>query len=380
MGGMDDLYSVAPKEPSEVKKGVFPVFGSTELTGRGSLRLAPGWACLAPYQARMQVITGIQCSTVSHHTGVHQTYQMRRNLASDHEPRFITNAGEALAPNALLHSIHVHAAPNILGVGPQSAGRGFVDDSGGQILAQLHRVASDETLYGTARHALAAAIESSCAGSSCESFRMTDSLLEKLHGTAAPAVPPPGTRIGRAEWPSFADDALTQADGMEFSWVLYALAHDLAPAVFMVPMALWDTHINNEIMQRPMNRQFALRLKYLLDGLAAIERGGRPVLDDVGIVILSELGRFPYVNAVQGKDHFPQISATLIGPGLQAGRFGETDAELLGSEVSFRTGHPGRGGSLLTLDDLGRTLLEWVGHPDPEGVGYDGRVMEFCFA
>ena len=37
-------------------------------------------------------------------------------------------------------------------------------------------------------------------------------------------------------------------------------------------------------------------------------------------------------------------------------------------------------GSLITLDDLGRTLLEWVGHPDPEGVGYDGRVMEFCFA
>lgn len=92
-----------------------------------------------------------------------------------------------------------------------------------------------------------------------------------------------------------------------------------------------------------------------------------------------EVGRFPYGNAQRGKDHFPQISVLLMGPGLRAGAFGETGSELLGSRVSLKSGRPGRDGTHITLDDVGRTVFEWVG-ADTQDLGPDGRVLEFCFA
>jgi Protein of unknown function (DUF1501) len=376
-GGRDDLYSVDPKEPSEVRPGIFPVYAASDLSTRGSLRLAPPWACLAPYMAQMQVVVGIQSNTVAHDTGIAQVHQMRRNIAAMNETNFITRVGESLAPDATLHSIHINVGG---GGGVPSAGREFFDDSGDcGILTKLHRIANDDALRDTARHALASALKTSCQGDACDSFRIVDLLLQKMQGTPVPAPLPGSPGFSPAEQRSLEPDG-TRTTGLEFSWAHYALAHDLAPAVFLSPTGDWDTHANNTV-QRLRNHEFAVRLQHLLDGLAAVRRpDGKTLLDEVGIVILSELGRYPYLNPFEGKDHFPQISAVLFGPGLKAGRFGETGPEILGTEVSFSSGLPGSAGSLLTLDDLGRTLLEWVGHPDPAGLGYDGRVMEFCFA
>ncbi|XYH97105.1 DUF1501 domain-containing protein [Sorangium sp. So ce1128] len=378
-GGMDDLYSVDPKEPSQVKKGILPVFAASDLVTHGSLRLAPGWSCLQPYLPRMQVISGIQCSTVAHPTGNRQIRQMRRDVISEREASFITLVGQSLAPDAILHAIHINAG--FYPAGPTADGRVFVDDNGGKILAQLHKIANDGALRDISRSALGAAVRTSCSGETCESFRVVDFLINKMSGTAAPAAPPASALVSRSEWPWHAWDDLKYGDAMEYAWVLYALQNDLAPAIFMSPRAWWDTHWNNEILQRPGNHQFALGLRYLLDRLAATPRGdGRALLDEVGFLVVSELGRFPYVNAFGGKDHYPQISATLIGPGLRPGKFGETSSEMVGAAVSLSTGHPGSGATLMTLDDLGRTVLEWVGNPDPEGLGYDGRVLDFCFA
>jgi hypothetical protein len=376
-GGMDDLYSIDPKEASEVKRGILPVFTASALASHGAVRLAPAWSCLEPYLPRMQVITGIQCSTVAHPTGVRQIRQMRRNVVSEREASFITLAGEAISPRAPLHAIHINCG--FYPVGPSADGRVFVDDSGGcKVLSQLHTIANDAALRETSRRAL---VDAAHHNGASPAFAMVDHILQKMGGTPAPAPLPDASRVRREEWPWHAKDVLTKADAMEYAWVLYALRNDLAPAVFMSPKAYWDTHWDNEVIQKPGNHQFAMGLRYILDGLAAVPlANGRSLADDVGIVIVSELGRFPYVNAYGGKDHYPQISATLIGPGLRAGKFGETNTEMLATPVSLRTGRAGRDGALMTLDDLGRTLLEWVGHPDPEGFGYDGRVLEFAFS
>lgn len=375
-GGMDELYSINPKLPGEVKPGILPVYPERDLTTHGAVRLAPMWSSLAPYLPRMQVISGIQCSTVAHPTGVRQVRQMRRHVVSERETSFITLAGEALAPEAPLHAIHINAG--YYPVGPTAEGRVFVDDSGGKILASLHRLANDPSLRDVSRAALASAARADAR--TAEPTRIVDTMIERMAGTPAPA-PAPASVIDPSEWPWHAFEELRKGNALEYGWVLYALQRRLAPAVFLSPLAFWDTHWNNDIMQRPLQHQFALGLKYVLDGLAATpgDHGGS-LLDETGVVILSELGRFPYVNSVGGKDHFPQITAVLMGPGLSPGKFGETDSELLGTSVSLATGRPGRGGRLLTLDDLGTTLLHWLGHPDPPGLGYDGGLLEFCLA
>jgi uncharacterized protein (DUF1501 family) len=202
-----------------------------------------------------------------------------------------------------------------------------------------------------------------------------------MRGTELPK--PPKSRIDIKEWPEFDRDRFKTHlfSGFEFSWAHYILANDLAPVVGFVPFGIWDTHTNNDAMQAPLNHQLAVWLKELLDTLAATPRpGGRTLLDETGIVMLSELGRFPYANSYGGKDHFPQISVTMFGAGLANDRFGETDAEHMGAVLSAKTGKSDRDARLITLDDVGRTLLEWFGRSNAEKLGYDGRVLEFCFA
>ena len=204
--------------------------------------------------------------------------------------------------------------------------------------------------------------------------------MTKMHGHSK--IVPPTRKIDPEEWP-VGDRlrVLRRFSGMEFSWADFLLGEGLASAVAMNPYALFDTHVNNEL-NGAANHQMALSLRELMDNLAKRpgQNGGATLLDETGFVLLGELGRFPYINTNMGKDHFPQISVALIGPGLKQGTFGETNRDMVGQRVSFSTGKPGKDGDLMTLDDVGRSLLEWVGHPSPESYGYDGRVLEFMFA
>jgi hypothetical protein len=60
--------------------------------------------------------------------------------------------------------------------------------------------------------------------------------------------------------------------------------------------------------------------------------------------------------------------------------FGRTGAHLQAVPVSLRTGRDvATGGELLTLDDIGTTLLHMVGL-DPEPRGYLGRRLDFLVA
>jgi hypothetical protein len=263
-------------------------------------------------------------------------------------------------------------------------GRSFADVSLGKALAALHQIANDDAASDSADRALKSAIATGCSGETCESFEVVRQLLTKMRGTAPPGpfpkLDPQALSAWKPEEPNYLR-SVDEDDGEEFAWTLYALVHDLAPAVLFGPKLDFDTHYNNHDTQYVFGAMVAGRLKHLLDGLAATKTvAGGSLIDEVGIVMVSEMSRFPYLNSRHGKDHFPQISALLMGPGLAPGVFGETDAQMMGSELSLHTGRPGKDGSLITLDDLGRTVMQWVGYPDPDGIGFDGRVLEFCLA
>jgi len=95
--------------------------------------------------------------------------------------------------------------------------------------------------------------------------------------------------------------------------------------------------------------------------------GGGALLDEVTVVVLSEMGRAPILNSRGGKDHWTFTSALLVGSGVAGGQVvGGFDDRLLGVPIDLETGAPSDDGVALTSANLGATLLA-LGGVDPEG-------------
>jgi hypothetical protein len=141
--------------------------------------------------------------------------------------------------------------------------------------------------------------------------------------------------------------------------------------MFTVP----PSHTHNDVNQRASPSRFVSYVKWFLDRLSETKDDrGVSLIDQTGILISSELGRFPYINALLGKDRFPTFSAIMMGPGLAPGQFGQSNAELEPLPVSRITGKAGNKDHLkITLDDLARTILEWVDVTSAEARVYRGR-------
>jgi uncharacterized protein (DUF1501 family) len=127
----------------------------------------------------------------------------------------------------------------------------------------------------------------------------------------------------------------------------------------------WDSH--SAIPQQGTN--FELLFSDLINILAQLDRtmgtSGRPLSEEVTVVVLSEMGRTPRLNGTGGKDHWTFTSALLVGAGVRAGRaIGGYDSDLIGLPVDLATGEPDDAGTPLTSAHLGATLLA-LGDVDP---------------
>lgn len=116
----------------------------------------------------------------------------------------------------------------------------------------------------------------------------------------------------------------------------------------------WDSHHANAENQDRAFEQLFERLNTLLAALDAAEAGsGRSLLDQTLVMVLSEMGRAPVLNAAEGKDHWPYTSALLVGAGLGGGRtLGGTDASLAAMPVDLASGAPAEGGARLGTAEL----------------------------
>jgi Protein of unknown function (DUF1501) len=375
-GGIDEMYGLNPKLHGAMRPGIEPLFEPGELVTAGARCFGPALRPLERFLPRMQVLRGVQSNTVAHEVGTIQTQQFRRGYISPRDELLLTRVGQEIAPDAPLHCLQ-------LGRGEESLwaptdGRCLTDDPGAPLLRALHAIAQSDERYEDSLAALAAAARQQ--PEHRDAFDLTRFVVERLRGKALPTS---GFVAEAKDWPASFPLADAQRHEREvavpFAWALFALEHDLAPTVFVTCNYNWDTHQDNR-EQAIITNHFAGHLAHFLTRLEAIQRDGRPLIEQVGIVISSELGRFPYINLRHGKDHFPQISLALMGPGLARTSFGETDDELIGSPIDLATGMADPKGRYMTLDDVGRTLLEWIGASDPEGYGYQGRVLPFCFA
>jgi len=145
-----------------------------------------------------------------------------------------------------------------------------------------------------------------------------------------------------------------------------ALAEGFSQAVFVSDGGYWDTHSGNG-MQASLFEDLSGGLGRLMDEL---DRAG--IIDETLVMVVSEMGRSPLINALGGKDHWPYTSAMFIGPGVSAGVVSGTDDTLRQVAVDLDSGEASAGGRALQTHDVLATATALMGldaaelYPDSE--------------
>lgn len=150
---------------------------------------------------------------------------------------------------------------------------------------------------------------------------------------------------------------------------LNMLEQEVAWSIGMDTGLAWDTHTDNHADQTANYAAFFAGLSQLVDGLKSRpgSRGGR-LIDETAVVVISEMGRTPTLNADQGKDHWQNTSALVLGSDVQGdrafGKSSDTGAEggvLQSVPVDFATGLPSPDGRSLESADFVAGVLAWTG-------------------
>jgi hypothetical protein len=124
----------------------------------------------------------------------------------------------------------------------------------------------------------------------------------------------------------------------------------------------WDTHSGNMVQGDNFDAVFT-DLDGILSYMATTPGQTHPYLiDEVVLVLMSEMGRTPKINGGNGKDHWPYTSVLLAGGAVRGNQVvGSTDDKLIATSVDFSTGKPSSSGSMLGSENLGAALLTMAG-------------------
>ena len=127
----------------------------------------------------------------------------------------------------------------------------------------------------------------------------------------------------------------------------------------------WDSHENVINQGRHFSDLFGYLSAMLQDLGTRQAVDGSALSDHVTIVLFSEMGRTPSLNALGGKDHWTFTSAMLVGAGVQGGQtVGALSDQARGVPIDLESGQASDGGVSLTSSNLGATLLA-MGDVDP---------------
>ena len=120
----------------------------------------------------------------------------------------------------------------------------------------------------------------------------------------------------------------------------------------------FDSHVDND-----SNNLQTSKTSSILNELMAVlqhtpSSTSDALLDDVCVVVLSEMGRTPYENGGKGKDHWQHTSAMLMGSGIRGGRtYGEFSSLFYGQPLDLQSGDVTSTGQDISTRLLGDTLL-----------------------
>lgn len=359
-GGIDAILSLDPKTRTEVDPSVDLPYDARSIHATGELAFGPNMVSLAPWAGRAAVLRGVLTSSVAHPPAIAQLLLMRRGIPpGGKHAAFLDLVGGAhrtaqlpvvrfgnpgpVAPKGLIGSDTVFE--RLLNLSPEE-----LDVVRKQLRTQADWLAGSRDREGAA---------------TASRLRGTVEFLDRLSALPGPA----------AEAWTTAPDA--QEFAQQLQRCLWLFEHDLT-ACALVNHNRWDTHIDNYAEQGRVASALLPVLARFVEELAKRTNSHGSLLDQVRIIVGSELGRFPKLNAERGKHHFPEVPMLFMGAGIPGGRaFGRTGRMMEALPMDLNTGRAtGNGGSLVTLDDVGATLLRAVG-VDPELYGNSGRHLPF---
>ncbi len=142
----------------------------------------------------------------------------------------------------------------------------------------------------------------------------------------------------------------------------------------------WDTHSGNSQQSTYFNDLF-LQLTALTETLQSTTgSSGASMLEEVCVVVFSEMGRHPRINNQDGRDHWTYTSALLIGAGVAGGQtIGGLDDGFIGQPIELASGAITDAGVDLSAAHLGATLLA-LGDVDPGEYLTDAAPIEAVLA
>jgi uncharacterized protein (DUF1501 family) len=142
----------------------------------------------------------------------------------------------------------------------------------------------------------------------------------------------------------------------------------------------WDTHTDDGLQEKHFEQLFGSINAILADLDARTATDGSRLSEQVTIVVMSEMGRAPKLNARGGRDHGRFTSAMLVGSGIRGGQVvGEMDESFRGRPVDLASGEATDAGTLLAPGHLGATLLA-LGDVAPASAGLAERPIEAVLA
>jgi hypothetical protein len=371
-GGMDAVYTLDPKTTREVAKGIDVPYRASAIVDAGAVRLAPTFGALKRWGPRFAVVNGFRQNSANHQSGLAHVTRCKSHTAPS-MPTLLDILGtrrgdEAVGAVSIAADFATAFSPQYLG----QPGKYFYGNNAG-VFDHLDRADPDDlrtaarVMQGQAeslgRHRLSAQDLTTA-----ENLKMSSALLAR-----AADVP----RFAPVKWKHDMDERLE--GGTDLQRALWLLEHKLTRCVAVsVGRQNFDTHADNPY-QADMTGYLAFVLDKLFEELDRRVVDGHPLSDQIVVVVGSEIGRFPRINAANGKDHFPQAPYLLFGAPFRPGMYGGTDPEMIAMPVSVTTGRPERGGHMLAIDDLGTTLLAIDG-VNPEVYGYTGQRLRFLEA
>jgi hypothetical protein len=368
-GGHDPIYTTDPKERAEVAADV-DLPEDNRITATERLRLGVHFAPLEPWARDMAILNGVQLGTANHDTGFKQFTRLKTNVSS-RMPAALDIIGQKrdtqpLGVAYMNVSHRVLHSPGYIGYADKFYfGPDNIFDraahAGPENLRRLARVMRKE-LASLER----AGVSSPAAAATADNYRQVAGFFDRV-AEIEPFTPP--VRV---------QDYTSQTMSESLDRTLWLLENDLSRCV-MIDLGLlgWDTHIANGPRQTDMNTGFVTHFSRFMEELGKRRNAHGLLADQTVIIAGSDMGRFPKLNDMRGKDHLPQTSFFFYGPAFAGGvAFGGTDELMKARPLSIATGKTDKGNHVPILDDVGATVLHVAGL-DPERYGYTGKVLDF---
>jgi len=353
-GGIDAIYSFDPKERSEVEPRVDVPFASKDIVTSGDVRLGPHVRALAPWADRLTIVRGVGTQSAAHIPALAQLMSGKLGRAAYEVSPTLCELIGVRRDSQAVAAVAVGFPCD--GIGPRELTH--------PTIRQLLALSPDElracaAVLAARRRDLATGPADERLATTLEALDDTLRLIARLETVPRPA-------LTQEDWSGAGD--LGRPFSMALQLTLWLFEHDLAKSV-RLHFDRWDTHFHNTKNQTKESLAFFPALARFLRELEA-----RRLFDATLVMMGSELGRFPELNPADGKHHLPEASFALLGKRLRPGVFGATGRRMEALPVDLRTGRPTRGGALLSLSDLGATVLAAAGI-DPIRVGYHGRTL-----